>query len=286
MAVNRDDYNSLLEQSAQRVPYWARSNNPIVRRHLGLNWRTIPPEMTPLLFGMGAWLIALILSLFIPILQTLVSTLVIAAVIVLPFAAALYAHVLLSVAITASDIMHQEVQNDTLALLRATPMSLSQILLGKIAVALWKRMDDLVLISQVVLFFTPSIFLSGHAVYWSMRDQPVMGITMIMLGLIVSLMRLIIEPLFVGVIAILVAVIVPGRSVALTASVAFSVFYFVMLNLVVHLPGIRGDILANGTVIPPNLPLLFMADFALPVVLPIAAGLLALRLAVRIVGQD
>ena len=30
------------------LPYWARATNPIVRRHLGLYWRTLPPEFEPI----------------------------------------------------------------------------------------------------------------------------------------------------------------------------------------------------------------------------------------------
>lgn len=286
MAVNRDDYLDLLDRSAQRVPYWARSTNPIVRRHLGLNWRTIPPELNPIITGLVGWTIALILSLIMPLMQVAVSTIVIAAIIVLPFVAGLYGHILLSIAVTASDAMREEVQNDTLPLLRATPMSLNQILLGKVAVALWKRMDDLVLVSQTVMFFTPPILLSGYATYWPTQQNPILGLAIILFGLVVCMLRLLIEPVFVGIIAVLVSVVVPGRSAALTASIAFSVFYFVMINLVAHLPGIRGETLADKTVIPPNLNLLFLVDFVLPIVVPLIMGYLMLRLATRIITRD
>jgi hypothetical protein len=218
--------------------------------------------------------------------QVAVSTIVIAAIIVLPFVAGLYGHILLSIAVTASDAMREEVQNDTLPLLRATPMSLNQILLGKVAVALWKRMDDLVLVSQTVLFFTPPILLSGYAYYWPTQENPILGVAIILFGLVVCVTRLIIEPIFVGIIAVLVSVVVPGRSAALTASIAFSVFYFVMINLVAHLPGIRGETLADKTVIPPNLNLLFLVDFVLPIIVPVILGYLMLRLATRIITRD
>lgn len=286
MAVNREDYLDLLDRSAQRVPYWARSTNPIVRRHLGLNWRTIPPELNPIITGIVGWAIVLVLSLLLPLLQVIVSTIVIAAIIVIPFVAALYGHVLLNIVITASDAMREEVQNDTLPLLRATPMSLDQILLGKVAVALWKRMDDLVLVSQAVLFFTPPILLSGYALYWSTAQTPILSLMIVMTGLIVCVLRLLIESVFVGIIAVLVSVVVPGRSAALTASIAFSGFYFIMINLVAHLPGIRGETLADKTVIPPNLNALFFVDFVMPVVLPVILGLLMLRLATRIISRD
>jgi hypothetical protein len=286
MAVNRDDYLNLLEQSAQRVPYWARSTNPIVRRHLGLNWRTIPPELNPILMGVGIWAVVLVLSMIIPLLQVVVSTIVIAAILVLPFLAMLYGHILLNIVITASDAMREEMQNGTLALLRATPMSLNQILLGKVAVALWKRMDDLVLVSQMTLFFTPPILLSGYATYWPTEQTPLVGLAIVMIGLVVCLTRLLLEPVLVGMIAVLVSVIVPGRSAALTASAAFSAFYFLMINMVAHLPGIRGETLADKTQIPPNLTLLFVVDFVLPIVLPVILIYGLMRLATRIISRD
>lgn len=286
MAINREDYLSLLERSSQHVPYWARSTNPIVRRHLGLNWRTIPPELTPLIKGIGLWMVVLVLSLFIPILLVAISTVVIAAIIVVPFLALLYGHILVSIAVTASDAMREEVQNDTLPLLRATPMSLNQILLGKVAVALWKRMDDLSFLSQAVLIFTPPILLSNYSEYWPTQDNPVMGLSIVLIGLVAAMLRLLLEPVFVGVIAVLVSVIVPGRSAALTASISFSTFYFVMINLLSHLPGIRGETLADKTVVPPNLPILFLMDFVLPVVLPIVIGYVLLRMATRIISRD
>ncbi len=286
MAVNRDDYLNILERSSQRVPYWARSTNPIVRRHLGLNWRTIPPELNPILVGIGSWLVVLILSFMLPILQVIVSTIVIAAIIVMPFVALLYGHILLHVAVTASDAMREEVQNNTLPLLRTTPMSLNQILLGKVAVALWKRMDDIVLMSQVVLFFTPPILLSTYAAYWPSDKNVIVGLAIVMIGLTVSVVRLLLEPVLVGLIAVLVSVVVPGRSTALTASIAFSTFYFLMINLIAHLPGIRGETLADKTVIPPNLTALFAVDFVLPIVLPLILSYLLLRLATRIITRD
>ena len=37
----------------QSLPYWARATNPIVRRHLGLYWRTLPPEFEPIFYICG-----------------------------------------------------------------------------------------------------------------------------------------------------------------------------------------------------------------------------------------
>ncbi|MCU0511417.1 MAG: hypothetical protein MUE40_02490 [Anaerolineae bacterium] len=287
MAVNRQDYLNILEQSASRVPFWARSTNPIVRRHLGLNWRTIPPEIRPFVTGYAAWAVVFAVGMVLPFVHLVTATLVIASMILLPFVALLYAHVLVSIAITAADAMQEEMRHDTLSLLRTTPMSLEQIFLGKIAVALWKRMDDLILVAQSVLAFMPPILLSLYAGYWMLDAYPVLSQGVILIGLLAALLRVVLEPLFIGALAVLVSVLVPHRSIALTTTVGLSVFYFVILNMLSHLPAIRGgEKLLDGTVSSPVLPLIFVADFVLPVLLPALLAWLLLRAAVRVVTAD
>jgi hypothetical protein len=287
MAVNRQDYVHILEQSANRVPFWARSTNPIVRRHLGLNWRTVPPEVRPFVTGYFAWVVIFGLGMLIPFIHVTTATLVIASMILLPFIALVYAHILLTVAVTTSDAMQEETRNNTLALLRTTPMTLEQIFLGKIAVALWKRMDDLMLVAQGVLIFAPPVLLSAYAYYWSLEDYPGVSQIIILIGLLVSLLRVVLEPIFVGMLAVLIGVIVPNRSVAITTTIGMSAFYFVMLNMLSHIPAIRGgERLVDGSISAPNLTLLFIFDIILPVLLPALLSLLLLRVAKNVVTSD
>jgi hypothetical protein len=286
MAVNREDYLSMMEQAANRVPYWARSTNPIVRRHLGLNWRTLPPQMQPLIMGVGIWSLILFIGLILPIVRDTAAMLFLSSIIVLPVTGLLYAHVLVTIAVTAADTMQEEMRNNTLSLLRTTPMSLEQIFLGKIAVALWKRMDDLVLVSQVVVAFAPPILLVVYSEFWALDQYPVLSQVMVIISLIVSLLRLIIEPVFIGTLAIFISVLVPNRATAITGTVALSVFYFVMINLVNRLPFIRGAELLDGTIIPPNHLMIGLFEFVLPLLLPALLSYVFLRLAVRTVTAD
>ncbi len=286
MAVNREDYLNMMEQAANRVPYWARSTNPIVRRHLGLNWRTLPPQIQPLMVGVGIWALILLIGLILPIVRDTAAMLFLSSIIVLPVTGLLYAHVLVTIAVTAADTMQEEMRNNTLSLLRTTPMSLEQIFLGKIAVALWKRMDDLVLVSQVVVAFAPPILLVVYSEFWALDQYPVMSQVIVIISLIVSLLRLIIEPVFIGTLAIFIGVIVPNRATAITGTVALSVFYFVMMNLINRLPFIRGEELLDGTIIPPNHLMIGVFEFVLPLLLPALLSYLFLRLAVRSVTAD
>lgn len=286
MAVNREDYITMMERAANRVPYWARSTNPIVRRHLGLNWRTLPPQVRPLLIGVGIWALILFIGIILPIVRDTAAMLFLSSIIVLPVTALLYGHILITIAVTAADTMQEEMRNNTLSLLRTTPMSLEQIFLGKIAVALWKRMDDLVLVAQVVVAFAPPVLLVVYSGYWALEQYPVASQLIVITGIIVSLLRLVVEPVFIGILAVFIGVIVPNRSTAITGTISLGVFYFVIINLASHLPIVRGEKLLDGTIIPPNQALIILFEFVLPVVLPVLLAYLFLRLAVRTVTAD
>ena len=59
--------------------------------------------------------------------------------------------------------MADEIRNNTMQLLMSTPMSLDQIFLGKVAAALWRKMDDLVLIVQGAAIFGPPLIIMHYA---------------------------------------------------------------------------------------------------------------------------
>lgn len=286
MTVRSHDTRTVIETSTNRVPYWARSTNPIVRRHLGLNWRTFAPEITPFLRGIGLWGLIFLIGAFIPAVETTTAILFISSIVILPVVGFLYLHILGSIAVTTADAMQAELRNNTLSLLRTTPMSLEQIFLGKIAVSMWKRMEDLVLVAQAVLFFIPPVMLTIYANYWTLPEYPVMGRAMIVIGLIVFLLRILIEPMLIGTLAVVIGVVVPNRNTAITTTLAITTFYFVVSFMFSRLPFIRGEILPDHTVIPPNLNWVFAVDFILPIVVPLLLSWGLLRLARRIVTAD
>lgn len=257
-----------IEAASSKLPYWARSTNPIVRRHLGLYWRTVPPELRPLITGFLVWAALVLIGILIPGVVELTLMVYLASIMVMPVMMIYYAHVLLTITINSAETMQEEQRNNTLQLLMATPMSLTQIFLGKVAAAIWRRMDDLVLIAQLnVVFALPLLY--GHYVnIWSPADYPLVSQLLILLALLVSMLRIVLEPVMVGAIAIFVGTVTPNRSTAISASLVLSGFYLLLTNLLRGLPGIAGQPVP-----------VFIVEFIVPVVLPVVIIFVMLRLA-------
>jgi ABC-type Na+ efflux pump permease subunit len=275
-----------VEPAAERMPYWTRSTNPIVRRHLGLYWRTLPPEVRPVLQALAVWSGLLLAGALIPATPFLIGSVIIVSLFVLPVALFTYAHVLVHIAINASAMMQEERRNDTLNLLMATPMTLEQILLGKVAAAVWRRMDDWILITYAVALTLPPVL---YGFYMSPWESPgfVFALPLaVIAGLAATLLRLVVEPLMVGTLAVFIGAVVPYRSTAIIVSVALGAAYFFIYFMVARLPFIYGAVLRDGTVIPGSPALMRLFDFVLPAALPALITWTMLKLAVRVLTRD
>jgi hypothetical protein len=274
------------EDVQERLPYWARSTNPIVRRHLGLYWRTVPPELQPFAAIFMVWVVVMLSGILFPALFGFTMISFLASIMIIPFTLILYAHVLWTISTEASNHMQQEFSNDTFQLLQATPMSLSQIFLGKVAAAIWRRMDDLVMIAQLALAFSPPILFYIYAQIWP-TDVYGIAITplMALLATVVVLCRIVLEPIMIGVMSVFIGIVVPGKGRAISAAVVLGTFYFLLLNLLSQLPSVRGFRTADGLV-PPNIPLVLLTDFVLPVALPLLLIFGLLRLSAYLVTKD
>lgn len=275
---SKEDYHS----AQQRLPYWARSTNPIVRRHLGLYWRTVPPQYEPFLMIFGIWVVLMGLGILFEGVFGVIMLSFIASMLVIPVALFFYGRVLLRVTRSTTRYMQAEMKNNTFRLLRTTPMSLPQIFLGKIAAGLWERMDDWVMSAHLALAFSAPILFGMYSELWG---EGLMAPALTLLGLVVLMARMILEPLMLGVTSVFVGLVVPGRSRAVTTSVVLGAFYFLLLNLTANLPFVRGTELPDGTLLPPNQTLILLFDFALPVLLPLLIIGVLLPLASRFV-QD
>ena len=270
----------------RRLPYWARSTNPIVRRHLGLYWRTIPPEMQPFIVIFVTWVVLLGSGILFPPLLSLTMISYLASIMIIPFAVMLYGHVLVNIAIEAANAMQLEFANNTFQLLQATPMSLTQIILGKVAAAIWRRMDDLVMIAQLALAFTPPIAFTIYSDFWSMSQYgPVVAPFLTLIAALVTVLRIFVEPIMIGVISVFIGIVVPGKGRAISAAVVIGSFYFLLINLLSRLPSVRGYETPEGP-IPPDGTLVILTDFILPVLIPVLVILAILKLAETMLAQD
>lgn len=269
----------------ESLPYWSRSTNPIVRRHLGLYWRTLPPELRPVLLISLAWVGIMLLNALVPSLANYTLVTVVVSLVIIPAAALVYGHILLTVAIQSADMMQEEKRNNTLNLLRATPMTLEQLLLGKVSAALWRRMEDWVLINYAVAFANTPLYYAFYGRVWLVDEAPFLFPVAVTGAMAVALLRLMLEPMMVGVIGVFVGTITPYRNTAISLSVALSVAYFGLLWLLGQVSGAYGEV-TRRSFVPPNHGLIILLDYVLPLALPllISAGLL--RLTAYLITRD
>ena len=106
-------------------------------------------------------------------------------------------------------------------LLMSTPMSLEQIFLGKVASAIWRKMDDLILIVQGAAIFGPPLMIMHYAGLFPLRESGPLTYILIIIMTITALLRLVLEPLMFGMVGVGIGAFVPFRAIAITSSVAW-----------------------------------------------------------------
>jgi hypothetical protein len=222
-----------------------------------------------LLLIQGALILA---SLPLPIILPLIFTMLPVALVLLPFVFFAYGRILIQVGTFTTRMIVEEQHNNTLALLRTTPISLPHILYSKAAAGVWRQIEDLGLIIMGAAILTlPAIGLQ-YATYWPFDEISIISRITLAFGMLASLARLLLEPIMIAALAILVGATVPVRTPALVSLGGFGFFYFLLINL--------------PRLLPLSLEMRLMVEFVLPVVLPVLVTLVAFRLAVAILKQE
>jgi hypothetical protein len=236
------------------LPYWARRSNPLVRRELGTAWRTMLPEITFLrqVFVIQTILVALTLPF--PFLIELALPTVTAAIILLPFALMVYGRVLVIVSTVSARSMTDELQNDTLNVLRSTPFDMRDIVTSKAAAAVWRQLEDLGLLMVGVSLLSTPLLISYYGSLWPMDQYPIVTRFAIICGLGVSIVRMLLEPFMMAMVGVLMGTALRTRSAAVTTTLVVGGFYFLCINLarLIHM----------------SWPLRFIVDFVVPIGLP------------------
>ncbi len=253
------------------LPGWARRSNPIVRRHLGLYWKTILPETNFLMKLVVIQGGIILLTVPMPFLFDLALPTITAAILLFPFAAYLYFHMIVYIAYASSATVADEVRNNTFSLLMVTPMRLSAIFLSKIAAAIWRQVDDLGLLIVAAAILSLPILVSQYATIWPVDSYPVLSRAAMVIGLVVSLLRLALEPFMIGAIGTACGAALRVRSSAVMATLLLSGSYFLLLNL--------------ARLLPMSWPVRFAVEFGLPVVLPIIITWGAIQVAGYLVSR-
>ncbi len=253
------------------LPYWARRSNPLVRRELGAAWRTMLPEVAFLRQAFIVQTILIALTLPFPFLIELALPTVTAAIILLPFALIVYARVLVIVSSSGARAMTNELQNDTLNLLRTTPYTLREIIFSKAAAAMWRQIEDLGLLMVGVALLSTPLLISYYGTLWPLDQNPILARVAIILGLGISIIRMLLEPFMVAMIGVLMGTALRTRSAGTTGTLIVSGFYFLFINLarLIHL----------------SWPMRFIIDFVLPLTLPVLIMGLVVWLTSRLIER-
>lgn len=256
----------------RRLPRWMRRSNAIVRRHLGGFWKATLPEYSALGWILLSQIIVVLLAIPIPGLLEYISLAGLVSLFLLPPSLFIYGRMLLRISMRTSSIVVEERRSETLDILRTTPYSLSSILMSKIAAGIWHQMDDLTTLLQLaVVSSLPIIIIEQATLMPAAQHTPLTQILSI-IGLLVSMARLVLEPLMIGSLAVLVSSLSTFGIVAGTWTTILGATYFVLINA------------------PRALPLSWQArliiESVVPLVLPAAFILIALAAARRILSEE
>lgn len=256
----------------KQLPLWARRSNPIIRRHLGMYWKTILPDTTFLLKIVLIQAGLIVATLPIPFLFDLALPTITASILLLPVAIYMYVQVLFAIGYAAATNLAGEVRNDTFTLLRTTPIELPFIFASKIAAAIWRQVENLGLLIIAAALFSLPILISQYASIWPLDQYPILSRAGMILGLVVSLTRLILEPFMIGALGVMAGAALRVKSSAVVATALIAFFYFMGMNLLRFLK------------VP--WPVQFVVEFILPLVLPLLIIWGSLKLAEHFITRD
>ncbi|MBA3870665.1 MAG: ABC transporter permease, partial [Anaerolineae bacterium] len=188
------------------------------------------------------------------------------------FAMIIYARVLVIVSSAGARSFTDELQNDTLNVLRTTPYSLREIIASKAAAAMWRQVEDLGLLMVGVALLSTPLLISYYGTLWPLDQNPLLSRVAIILGLGISIIRMLLEPFMVAMIGILMGTALRTRSAAILGTLFVSGFYFLLINLprLIHM----------------SWPVRFIVDFVLPLALPVLIIGLVIWLTSHLIERD
>jgi hypothetical protein len=259
-------------QIDQNFPQWARRTNPIVRRQLGMYWRVFPPQLGPITKWFCLQAVIMLLTIPYPLLMVVVLTFLLMSLFMLPVAFYIYIVTLGKIINQATTSMAEELKNDTLALLRTTPLSTADIVLSNIAAAVWRRADELDQVVWLKLMLSLPVIAMFYLTRWPTEDGLYVAQIMTVVTFAASLIRLPLEMFMVAALGVAMGAATGIRSSALIATATCTFFYFLLINLMRLLE------LSPGAQL--------IVDATLPLILPVIISWLAIRLAFYLINRD
>jgi len=209
---------------------WARRSNPVVWRELGQNWKRLFPDVGLLARVVGVEA-TVVLLVPLGLLMTITLPMIMLSVLAFPVALFLYGRTVVSMIHAAAVAIVDAHTNHTLDLLRVSLVPLRHIILGKTAASLWRRMDDMDLILLGAAIAGMPILTVYH--FGPLRAEEVtLGLRLLAaVGVLALPLRLMLEPFMLAAVAVAVGTVSPTRAGAVTVTLAFAAFYYVLALL-------------------------------------------------------
>lgn len=251
----------------RNLPRWARRTHPIVKRHLGMFWRVLPLQPDMLTRWYLIMIGVLVATMIFPFLYTVVLPLCLIGLTVLPFALVMYARTLYELAGDASRSMVREIEGKTLDLLLAAPIPAREVLLSKVAAAMWRQSDPMTMLTQVVLFSQLPTLMVIYINAFPPNEAPYVMQILAAIVFAACIVRIPLEMFMISSIGLFIGATTRGRSTAAASTLAIVVIYFVCINIPRLMPlSPVADVIVNAVI---------------PVVAPIGLSALFLTLTLR-----
>lgn len=212
------------------LPRWARRNNPIILRQLGAYWRVFLPQAAPLLKMFLLQSAFLLVSIQFEWLFVVLLTFLIPVAVGLPYIFYIYGQALARAINYASTGMAEEYEKDTLRLLRTTPFTTREIVLSKVAAAVWRQADDIEqLLAYAAMVSLPAvlaIYLNG----WPPSENNGLLQLMTIINYAACIIRIPLEITMASALGTMLGATVRSRSIAFMATAVVMFFYFLLIN--------------------------------------------------------
>lgn len=256
----------------QNLPAWARRSDPIVRRHLGLYWKTMALEVP---FYVRALLIQIgfmALSWPLPFLFTAIMPAITVSLVALPAALYLHACSLFWIATHSATWVADERRNQSLDLLRVAPRPMREVVFSKIAAAIWRQVENYTLILYAAALCSLPLIVIQADLYFDVSQHPVGMRLAAAAALTVSVLRPLLEAAMAGALGALCGSLTRWRMPASASAVLLTLVYFIALNA------------ARLSPWPPLARVLI--EYVLPLALPLAIILVCTRSAAGLLERD
>lgn len=255
------------------LPSWAKRSHPIVRRQLGLYWRVLTPQID----WIFRWYIiqagVVLLTIPLPALLTPILMMILASFMLLPYAVYLYFKIISNIIADSVTSITKELKDDTLKLLRVTPISIREIILSKVSATFWRRMEDIDTVLSFWLFLGTPVVLLFQILAWGPEEHNAIPQIVTILGMFTWLVRIPLEAFMVSMLGVLIGSSTRTRSIGITATGSIVGFYYVLMimpRFISNLP----------------LPVWILIEVILPIVVPLVIIIVSLSATVYLLSRD